>query len=46
MEDFDEAARANKQALRFGDLPAAQRMADALKEKQGSSGILSRFRRG
>jgi tetratricopeptide (TPR) repeat protein len=45
-EDFDEAARANKQSLRFGDLPAAQRMAEALKQKQGGSGILSRFRRG
>ena len=46
LEDYDEASRANKQALKFGNLPAAQRMAEALKQKQGGSGILSRFRRG
>jgi hypothetical protein len=46
LEDYDEAGRANKQALRFGDLPAAEKMAEALKQKQGNSGLLSRFRRG
>lgn len=47
LEDYDEAGRANKQALKFAsDMPAAQKMAEALKQKQGNSGILSRFRRG
>ena len=46
LDDFDEAGRANKQALRYGNLPAAERMAEALKQKQGTSGLLSRFRRG
>jgi tetratricopeptide (TPR) repeat protein len=46
QEDYEEASRANRQALKLGDLPAAQKMAEALKEKVGGSGLLSRFRRG
>ncbi len=46
LEEYEEAARANKQTLRYGDVPGAQRMAEALKQKMGGSGILSRFRRG
>jgi tetratricopeptide (TPR) repeat protein len=46
QEDYEEASRANKQALKLGDLPAAHKMAEALKEKVGGSGLLARFRRG
>jgi Tfp pilus assembly protein PilF len=46
QEDYEEASRANRQALKSGDLLAAQKMAEALKEKVGGSGLLSRFRRG
>jgi tetratricopeptide (TPR) repeat protein len=46
QEDYEEAGRANKQALKLGDLPAAHKMAEALKQKSGGSGLLSRFRRG
>jgi predicted Zn-dependent protease len=46
MEDYEESARANKQSLKFGNLPAAQKLAEALKEKQGGSGILGRFKWG
>jgi tetratricopeptide (TPR) repeat protein len=47
LEDYDEASRANKQALKWGDLPIAQKMAEALRQKQGgTTGLLARFRRG
>ena len=46
QEEYEEASRANKQALKLGDIPAAHKMAEALKQKLGSTGLLSRFRRG
>ena len=38
MDDLDEAERANQQSLRVGNLPAAQKMAEQIKERKKESG--------
>jgi len=38
MDDLEEAERANQQSLRVGKLPAAQKMAEQIKERKKESG--------
>lgn len=41
--DFEQAARANQQALRLKDFPAGRKMEAALKEKISGTGVLGRL---
>lgn len=46
QENYEEADRYNKQALKLANLPAARKMEAALKKKLSGSGILGRFIKG